>query len=58
MTSDDRYEEAYVWIWLPEETEPVVAGRVEKDGNRLIFNYPESLPGRCHRRGAEKSCIS
>ncbi len=42
MTSDDRHEEAYVWIWLPEETEPVVAGRIEKDGNRLIFNYGRS----------------
>jgi serine/threonine-protein kinase HipA len=39
MTSDNRYEEAYVWIWLPEETKPVVAGLVTKDGDRLIFNY-------------------
>ncbi|MGH6622221.1 MAG: type II toxin-antitoxin system HipA family toxin [Alphaproteobacteria bacterium] len=42
MTSDDRGNEAYVWIWLPEETEPVVAGRIEKDGDRLIFTYGRS----------------
>ena len=41
MTSEvDR--EAYVWIWLPGETEPVVAGRLEKDGRRLLFNYGRS----------------
>ena len=28
-----------MWIWLPEETEPVVAGLVTKDRGRLIFNY-------------------
>ena len=39
MTSDRRVEEAYVWIWLPGETEPVVAGLVTRDGKRLIFNY-------------------
>jgi serine/threonine-protein kinase HipA len=42
MTSENRYEEAYVWIWLPEETKPVVAGLVTKDGDRLIFNYGRS----------------
>ncbi len=46
MTSEIRYEEAYVWIWLPEETEPVVAGLVTKDGDRLIFNYGRSYLGR------------
>lgn len=46
MTSDDRYEEAYVWIWLPEETEPVVAGVISKDGDRLIFNYGRSYLAR------------
>lgn len=42
MTSDGRDEEAYVWIWLPGEIEPVVAGRVARDGTRLIFNYGRS----------------
>jgi len=35
-------EEAYVWIWLPGATEPVVAGRIARDRNRLIFNYGQS----------------
>ena len=46
MTSDHRDskapEEAYVWIWLPGATAPVVAGRIERDGKRLIFNYGQS----------------
>ncbi len=32
-------DEAYVWIWLPGATQPVVAGRIARDGERLIFNY-------------------
>jgi serine/threonine-protein kinase HipA len=43
MTSDRRYEEAYVWIWLPHETEPVVAGRLARQSDeRLAFNYGQS----------------
>lgn len=34
--------EAFVWIWLPEETEPVVAGRLEADNENLLFNYGKS----------------
>ncbi len=47
MISDHRYEEAYVWIWLPHETQPVVAGRVawQSDG-RLMFNYGQSYLAR------------
>ena len=30
---------AYVWVWLPRETIPTVAGRLESDAGRLIFNY-------------------
>jgi len=43
MTSDrpdtKAPEEAYVWIWLPGATVPVVAGRITRNGGRLIFNY-------------------
>lgn len=39
---DEAPEEAYVWIWLPGATEPVVAGRLARDGERLIFNYGRS----------------
>ncbi len=35
-------EEAYVWIWLPDATVPVVAGRIARDGKRLVFNYGQS----------------
>jgi serine/threonine-protein kinase HipA len=42
MTSKPDHNEAYVWIWLPGVTEPVVAGRVWRDGDRLIFNYGRS----------------
>ena len=38
--------EAFVWIWLPGQTEPVVAGRVTKDKDRYVFNYGASYLGR------------
>ena len=42
MTSRTDAMEAYVWIWLPGETEPVVAGRLTQDGDRLLFTYGAS----------------
>ena len=42
MTSNSAPSEAYVWIWLPEKTEPVVAGLLSKSGNQLVFNYGRS----------------
>ena len=42
MTSNTTYKEAFVWIWLPEETEPVVAGKLEADNGKLLFNYGKS----------------
>lgn len=43
MTSKKKdYEEAYVWIWLPGEVSPVVAGRLEQDADQFIFNYGQS----------------
>ena len=42
MTSKTAPNEAFVWVWLPGETEPVVAGRIERDGSRYIFNYGRS----------------
>jgi serine/threonine-protein kinase HipA len=35
-------KEAFVWIWLPGETEPVVAGRLEADKGNILFNYGKS----------------
>ena len=45
MTSNSD-QEAFVWIWLPEESEPVVAGRLEADNGNLLFNYGKSYLGR------------
>ena len=42
MTSNQNYKEAFVWIWLPEKAQPVVAGRLAPDGDNLIFNYGKS----------------
>ncbi len=38
MTSD----RAFVWNWLPDATEPVVAGVVMQTGNELRFSYGQS----------------
>ena len=46
MTSKNQYKEAYVWIWLPNETEPVVAGLLTEIGNLLVFNYGRSYLNR------------
>ena len=42
MTSKGEQTEAFVWIWLPNETEPVVAGKLTDDDRQLIFNYGKS----------------
>jgi serine/threonine-protein kinase HipA len=42
MTSKPHYTEAFVWIWLPGETEPVVAGKLSQEGQNLLFNYGKS----------------
>jgi len=41
MTSDVPHS-AYVWIWLPGATKPVVAGLIEREGDLFIFNYGQS----------------
>ncbi len=38
--------EAFVWIWLPDDTEPVVAGRLEAENGKVLFNYGMSYLGR------------
>lgn len=40
MTSESTT--AYAWIWLPQETEPVPAGRLDRDGDVLVFTYGRS----------------
>lgn len=46
MTSDAGPTEAFVWVWLPGETGPVVAGRLAATGNQLLFNYGRSYLAR------------
>jgi len=41
MTSD-----AYIWIWLPGESEPVVCGRLEPENNTYGFVYGKSYLNR------------
>ena len=41
MTSNSD-KEAFVWIWLPKETKPIVAGRLEADNGKILFNYGKS----------------
>ncbi|MDP9980599.1 serine/threonine-protein kinase HipA [Agrobacterium tumefaciens] len=42
MISKTDATEAFVWMWLPGATEPVVAGRLDQDGERLLFTYGAS----------------
>lgn len=37
-----EYNEIFVWIWLPGETEPAVAGRLVAEGKTYLFNYGKS----------------
>jgi serine/threonine-protein kinase HipA len=48
MTSEigSKYSEAYVWVWLPTATEPVVAGLLSQQGQQLVFNYGRSYLAR------------
>jgi len=51
MTSDRRKPsapptEAYVWIWLPGATRPVVAGRIAREEGLYFFNYGRSYLAR------------
>ncbi len=46
MTSDAAPKEAFVWVWVPGEIEPVVAGRLAVAGDQLLFNYGRSFLAR------------
>src|SRR5580693_6844071 len=41
MTTSDP-SRAFVWIWLPGTSEPVVAGRIDTDGQLHTFTYARS----------------
>ena len=36
------YDEAFVWVWLPGATEPIVAGRLHAHDGLITFNYGKS----------------
>jgi serine/threonine-protein kinase HipA len=42
MSSSQQYSNAFVWIWLPGEVEPVVAGQLVAHEGQLKFNYGKS----------------
>ncbi|CAN7360323.1 HipA domain-containing protein [Bosea sp. LjRoot9] len=42
MISETPLDEVYVWVWLPGQIEPVVAGLLSRSGNTLVFNYGRS----------------
>lgn len=42
MTSESDAKKAFVWMWLPGATEPVVAGRLDQDNDHLLFTYAAS----------------
>ncbi len=46
MTSEAAPTRAYVWVWLPGATEPVVAGVLEASGDIIYFNYGRSYLAR------------
>ena len=47
MTSDAPVpREAYVWIWLPGKTMPVVAGHIHAEGDHFVFTYGRSYLAR------------
>ena len=55
MTSEPQTTEAFVWIWLPRETQPIVAGKLEVDNGITRFNYGKSY---VDRRNDENPAIA
>ncbi len=59
MISNAAYNEAFVWIWLPQDTLPVIAGKLEADNGSLMFNYGKSYLERANNSGSDtKQAIS
>ena len=46
MVSISERHDAYVWVWLPGQADPVVAGRVQRVGDRYRFGYGRGYLGR------------
>ena len=45
-TSEKKPTEAFVWVWLPGATKPVVAGRIYASADQLLFIYGRSYLAR------------
>ncbi len=59
MISNAAHNEAFVWIWLPQDTAPVIAGKLEADNGSLMFNYGKSYLERANNSGpGTKQAIS
>ena len=46
ISNKEHYTKAFVWIWLPEATGPVVAGQLMAEGDEFVFNYGQSYLAR------------
>ena len=57
MTSNLDPQQAFVWIWLPDAVEPVVAGKLTQNGKQLLFNYGRSYLERAHGEQAKAIAI-
>jgi serine/threonine-protein kinase HipA len=44
MTSEPQ--QAFVWMWLPGASDPVIAGRLDAEGEIITFTYGQSYLGR------------
>lgn len=42
MTSKTDLNEIFVWIWLPDAIQPIVAGKLAKIDKRVLFTYGQS----------------
>ncbi|MBF0441036.1 MAG: HipA domain-containing protein [Oligoflexales bacterium] len=36
------FKDAFVWVWLPGKLDPIVAGKLTRNGSFILFNYGRS----------------
>lgn len=46
MTTSEAGAPLFVWVWLPGAADPVVCGRLDRDGARVLFTYGRSYLAR------------
>lgn len=39
ISKQKNHKQCFVWTWLPEKTQPVVAGKCELINNKYFFSY-------------------